>query len=208
MIDIDSIPDLRQALAAGNASPESVAKDALVRANSNTSHNVYISLDAERTLKDASVLPSRFAANPKPSLYGLPISLKDCFDLEGFSTSCGSKFYTAKNGIARADSSVAARLHSQGAVIVGKAHLHQLAYGITGENPEYADAAHPRDRSRWTGGSSRGGAAGVQEGSAVAAIGTDTGGSIRVPSALCGFGGFCASVRLRPTGGVWGGGVV
>ncbi|MGA3299039.1 MAG: amidase family protein, partial [Candidatus Acidiferrales bacterium] len=122
MIDIDSIPGLRQALAAGNASPESAAKDALVRANSNASHNVYISLDAERTLKEASVLPSRFAASPKPSLYGLPISLKDCFDLEGFSTSCGSKFYAAKNGIARADSSVAARLRSQGAVIVGKAH--------------------------------------------------------------------------------------
>src|SRR5580704_10681763 len=196
MIDIDSIPDLRQALAAGNASPESVAKDALVRANSNASHNVYISLDAERTLKDASVLPSRFAASPKPSLYGLPISLKDCFDLEGFSTTCGSKFYAAKNGIARADSSVAARLHSQGAVIVGKAHLHQLAYGITGENPDYGDCVQPRDPSRLTGGSSSGGAAGVQEGSAVAAIGTDTGGSIRVPAALCGLAGYRSTLGL------------
>src|SRR5277367_1780475 len=207
MIDIDSIPALRQALAAGNASPESVAKDALVRANSNTSHNVYISLDAERTLKDASVLPSRFAANPKPSLYGLPISLKDCFDLEGFSTSCGSKFYAAKNGIARADSSVAARLRSQGAVIVGKAHLHQLAYGITGENPDYGDCVQPRDPSRLTGGSSSGGAAGVQEGSAVAAIGTDTGGSIRVPAALCGLAGYRASIELAQERGLWRGGI-
>jgi Asp-tRNA(Asn)/Glu-tRNA(Gln) amidotransferase A subunit family amidase len=206
MIDIDSIPGLRQALAAGNASPESVAKDALVRANSNASHNVYISLDAERTLKDASVLPSRFAASPKPSLYGLPISLKDCFDLEGFSTSCGSKFYAAKNGIARADSSVAARLHSQGAVIVGKAHLHQLAYGITGENPDYGDCVQPRDPSRLTGGSSSGGAAGVQEGSAVAAIGTDTGGSIRVPAALCGLAGYRASIELAHQRGLWRGG--
>jgi len=206
VIDIDSIPDLRQALAAGNASPESVAKDALLRANSNTSHNVYISLDAERTLKDASVLPSRFAANPKPSLYGLPISLKDCFDLEGFSTSCGSKFYAAKNGIARADSSVAARLRSQGAVIVGKAHLHQLAYGITGENPDYGDCVQPRDPSRLTGGSSSGGAAGVQEGSAVAAIGTDTGGSIRVPAALCGLAGYRASIELAHQRDLWRGG--
>ncbi len=150
MIDTDSIPDLRQALAAGSASPESVAEQALARANSNASHNVYISLDAGRTLSEASALPSRFASNPKPLLYGLPVSLKDCFDLAGFPTSCGSKFYAAKNRIARADSSVAARLRSQGAVIVGKAHLHQLAYGITGENPDYGDCVQPRDPSRLT----------------------------------------------------------
>src|SRR5271170_3100346 len=193
MIDTDSIPDLCQALAAGSASPESVAEQALARANSNASHNVYISLDAGRTLSEASALPSRFASNPKPLLYGLPVSLKDCFDLAGFPTSCGSRFYAAKNGIAREDSAVAARLRSQGAAIVGKAHLHQLAYGITGENPDYGDCVQPRDPSRLTGGSSSGGAASVQEGSAVAAIGTDTGGSIRAPAALCGLAGYRAT---------------
>jgi Asp-tRNA(Asn)/Glu-tRNA(Gln) amidotransferase A subunit family amidase len=207
MIDTDSIPDLRQALAAGSASPESVAEQALARANSNASHNVYISLDAGRTLSEASALPSRFASHPKPLLYGLPVSLKDCFDLAGFPTSCGSKFYAAKNRIARADSSVAARLRSQGAVIVGKAHLHQLAYGITGENPDYGDCVQPRDPTRLTGGSSSGGAAGVQEGSAVAAIGTDTGGSIRVPAALCGLAGYRASIELAHERGLWRGGI-
>jgi Asp-tRNA(Asn)/Glu-tRNA(Gln) amidotransferase A subunit family amidase len=207
MIDTASIPDLCQALAAESVSPESVAEQALARANSNASHNVYISLDAGRTLSEASALPSRFASNPKPLLYGLPVSLKDCFDLAGFPTSCGSKFYAAQNRIARADSSVAARLRSQGAVIVGKAHLHQLAYGITGENPDYGDCVQPRDPSRLTGGSSSGGAAGVQEGSAVAAIGTDTGGSIRVPAALCGLAGYRASIELAHERGLWRGGI-
>src|SRR5271154_5629427 len=207
MIDTDSIPDLCQALAAGSAPPESVAEQALARANSNASHNVYISLDAGRTLSEASALPSRFASNPKPLLYGLPVSLKDCFDLAGFPTSCGSKYYAAKNRIARADSSVAARLHSQGAVIVGKAHLHQLAYGITGENPDYGDCVQPGAPQWLTGGSSSGAAASVMEGSALAAIGTDTGGSIRAPAALCGLAGYRASIRLAKERGLWRGSV-
>src|SRR5271170_7947784 len=202
MIDTDSIPDLCQALAAGSASPKSVAEHALAHANSNASRNVYISLDAERALSEAAALPSRFDSNPKPLLYGLPVSLKDCFDLAGFPTSCGSRFYAAKNGIAREDSAVAAQLRSQGAAIVGKAHLHQLAYGITGENPDYGDCVQPRDPSRLTGGSSSGGAASVQEGSAVAAIGTDTGGSIRAPAALCGLAGYRATLGI----GDWCGG--
>lgn len=207
MIATDSIPDLRQALTAGSASPKSLAEQALARANSNASHNVYVSLDADRTLSEASALPSRFDSNPKPLLYGLPVSLKDCFDLAGFPTSCGSKFYAAKNGIAPANSAVAERLRSQGAVIVGKTHLHQLAYGITGENPDYGDCVQPRDSRRLTGGSSSGGAASVQEGSAVAAIGTDTGGSIRTPAALCGLAGYRASIELAHQRGLWRGGI-
>ena len=128
--------------------------------------------------------------------YGLPVSLKDCFDLAGFPTTCGSRFYAEHNGIASQDSWVAERLRSQGAVITGKTHLHQLAYGITGENSEYGDCSQPRNPAWLTGGSSSGAAASVQEGSAVAAIGTDTGGSIRCPAALCGLAGYRSSVGL------------
>jgi Asp-tRNA(Asn)/Glu-tRNA(Gln) amidotransferase A subunit family amidase len=197
---------LRAQLDDAEISPASVANSSLHLSNSNASHNVYIGLDPDWTRREAAALPERFAANPKPLLYGLPVSLKDCFDLAGFPTTCGSRFYAAKNGIARADSAVASRLRSQGAIIIGKAHLHQLAYGITGENPDYGDCLQPNDPRRLTGGSSSGGAASVQEGSAVAAIGTDTGGSIRAPAALCGLAGYRASIELAHQCGLWRGG--
>jgi Asp-tRNA(Asn)/Glu-tRNA(Gln) amidotransferase A subunit family amidase len=140
-------------------------------------------------------------------LYGMPVSLKDCFDLAGFVTTAGTKFYAQHNAPAREDSAVAARLKEQGAVIVGKTHLHPLAYGITGENPDYGDETQPRDAKLLTGGSSSGASASVQEGSAAAGIGTDTGGSIRVPAALCGLAGYRASIELAHERGLWRGGV-
>ncbi|MGH9572976.1 MAG: amidase [Candidatus Acidiferrales bacterium] len=197
------IQKLRDALSSGAESPESLAGDAIARANSNIGKNVYIALDPERVTREAKDLSSHFPKLHKPPLYGLPISLKDCFDLAGFPTSCGSAAYAALSGTKKTDSAVASRLRSQGAVIVGKTNLHPLAYGITGENPDYGDCAQPRDATRLTGGSSSGAAASVQEGSAVAAIGTDTGGSIRVPSALCGLAGYRASIDLANEQGLW-----
>ena len=182
--------------------PYSAVERALEHANSNAGKNVYIALEAERALREAEELPLRFAAE-KPLLYGLPVSLKDLFDLEGSRTTCGTRFYGERNGVAIADSAVAKRLRSQGAVIIGKTNLHPLAYGITGENPDYGDCVQPRDAQRLTGGSSSGAAASVQEGSAVAAIATDTGGSIRVPSALCGLAGYRASLGLAYMKGLW-----
>jgi Asp-tRNA(Asn)/Glu-tRNA(Gln) amidotransferase A subunit family amidase len=200
------IEAVRAALDAGETTPRALAEQALSRANSNASRNVYLALDPERTLREAEDLPARFPGTPKPPLYGLPISLKDCFDLQGFPTTCGSKFYAERNAVAREDSGVAARLRSLGAMIVGKTHMHPLAYGITGENPEYGDSLQPDDARRLTGGSSSGAAASVQEGSAVAGIGTDTGGSIRVPAALSGLAGYRASIELAHQRGLWRGG--
>jgi aspartyl-tRNA(Asn)/glutamyl-tRNA(Gln) amidotransferase subunit A len=127
-------------------------------------------------------------------LWGLPISFKDCFDLAGSPTSCGVHFYSDRDGKVARDSWLVEQLRAAGAVIVGKTHLHPLAYGITGENAEFGDCLQPRDSGALTGGSSSGAAASVQEGSAVAAIGTDTGGSIRAPAALCGLAGYRASL--------------
>jgi aspartyl-tRNA(Asn)/glutamyl-tRNA(Gln) amidotransferase subunit A len=201
------IQEIRGQIDSAERSPSSVLETALSSANTNSGHNVFIALDRERASRDALSLPSRFGAAPKPALYGIPVSLKDCFDLEGHATSCGSRYYARTNGIAIADSAVATCLRSQGALIVGKTHLHQLAYGITGENPDYGDCAQPLRPTRLTGGSSSGGAASVQEGSAVAAIGTDTGGSIRVPAALCGLAGYRASIDLAHQHGLWRGGM-
>jgi len=173
------------------------AQEALARANSNAGKNVYLALDRERLLAEAEALPSRFPdPAQRPPLFGVPIGVKDCFNVAGYPSSCGSHFYAEKNGIAAADSAVAARLRQAGAVIMGKTHLHQLAYGITGENSEYGDCVQPNNPQALTGGSSSGSSASVQEGSAVASIGTDTGGSIRVPSALCGLAGYRSSLGL------------
>jgi aspartyl-tRNA(Asn)/glutamyl-tRNA(Gln) amidotransferase subunit A len=202
-----ALQQLRAQLRSGGTTPRAATERALAHANRNAGHNVYLALDAERALRDADALPARFPANEKPPLYGLPISLKDCFDLAGFVTTAGSRFYARRNPPAREDSAVAARLRSQGAVIVGKTHLHPLAYGITGENPDYGDCTQPRDSSLLTGGSSSGAAASIQEGSAVAAIGSDTGGSIRAPAALCGLAGYRASLELAHERDLWRGGV-
>ena len=81
----------------------------------------------------------------RAALWGLPISVKDCFDLAGAPTSCGVHFYRDLNGIAARDSWLVEQLRAAGAVIIGKTHLHPLAYGITGENPEFGDCVQPRD---------------------------------------------------------------
>jgi aspartyl-tRNA(Asn)/glutamyl-tRNA(Gln) amidotransferase subunit A len=196
-----ALHQLREALRSGLVTPRAAVEQALSRANSNAGHNVYLALDAERALRDADQLPQRFPDTAKPPLYGLPVSLKDCFDFAGFITTAGSRFYAQRNAAAVEDSAVAARLRSQGAIIVGKTHMHPLAYGITGENPDYGDCTQPCNPALLTAGSSSGAAASVQEGSAVAAIGTDTGGSIRVPAAICGLAGYRASIELATPSG-------
>jgi aspartyl-tRNA(Asn)/glutamyl-tRNA(Gln) amidotransferase subunit A len=186
---------------AGTTSPEAEASACLARANGNASRNTYIALDPDWTLSEARRQTARAAAEPHLPLYGIPIALKDCFDLAGFPTSSGSRFYAQNLPPAAADSWVAARLRQAGAVITGKTHLHQLAFGITGENRDYGDCLQPADPALLTGGSSSGSAAAVQEGSAFAAIGTDTGGSVRAPAALCGLAGYRSSLGL----GEWAG---
>jgi Asp-tRNA(Asn)/Glu-tRNA(Gln) amidotransferase A subunit family amidase len=123
--------------------------------------------------------------------------------MAGTVTTCGSRFYAETTPRAAHDSAMAHVLRGAGALITGKTHLHPLAYGITGQNPDFGDCLQPRDANLLTGGSSSGAAASVQEGSALAAIGTDTGGSIRVPAALCGLTGFRASQPLAYGPGPW-----
>jgi len=174
-----------------------LAQRALSCANSNAGHNTYLWRNDAWTLAEAH----RLAANPdtilngnEHPLWGVPVSMKDCFDLAGAPTSCGTFFYRDLNGIRQNDSWLAELLRTAGAIITGKTHLHPLAYGITGENPEFGDCLQPEDEGALTGGSSSGAAASVQEGSAFAAIGTDTGGSVRVPAALCGLSGYRATL--------------
>ncbi len=194
-----TLGNLRRALANGSVSPAELAAQALDRSNRNAGRNTYLWQERAWTLAEAAraeAMP-RGEAGPfsdgRSPLWGLPISVKDCFDLAGAPTSCGVRFYRELLGIAARDSWLVERLRAAGAVITGKTHLHPLAYGITGENPEFGDCLQPGNPRALTGGSSSGAAASVLEGSAIAAIGTDTGGSIRAPAALCGLAGYRAS---------------
>jgi Asp-tRNA(Asn)/Glu-tRNA(Gln) amidotransferase A subunit family amidase len=195
-----TIRGTREALASGSVTPGNLAREALQRANRNVGKNTYLWRDPDWTLEEAA----RAAAIPRSvggqfgdgrsNLWGIPVSVKDCFDLAGAPTSCGVHFYRDFNGVAQRDSWLVEQLRKAGAVITGKTHLHPLAYGITGENPEFGDCEQPGNPGALTGGSSSGAAASVLEGSALAAIGTDTGGSVRGPAALCGLAGYRASL--------------
>jgi aspartyl-tRNA(Asn)/glutamyl-tRNA(Gln) amidotransferase subunit A len=191
-----TIRGLQSALASGSVRPSELAAQALDRSNANAGHNTYLWQDPAWTQAEAAraeAAPRPFGGDGGDHLWGLPISVKDCFDLAGAPTTCGVNFYRDLHGPASRDSWLVRRLRAAGAIITGKTHLHPLAYGITGENPEFGDCAQPGNPNALTGGSSSGAAASVLEGSAVAAIGTDTGGSIRVPAALCGLAGYRAS---------------
>ncbi|HWT66279.1 MAG TPA: amidase family protein, partial [Terracidiphilus sp.] len=156
---------LHTALVEGCITPTQLAAEALSHASSNASRNTHLWRDPAWTLAEAGRVQHAPTRSP---LCGLPISVKDCFDLAGAPTSCGVRFYRDLHGPASADSWLVAQLRALGAVITGKTHLHPLAYGITGENPEFGDCVQPGDPASLTGGSSSGAAASVLEGSAVA----------------------------------------
>ncbi len=127
-------------------------------------------------------------------LAGLPVSVKDLFDLAGAPTTCGSPFYASTRPMPRVDSGYVARWRRAGVNFVGKTHLNEFAYGITGENRWFGNCTIPGYPDRLTGGSSSGAAASVLSGAACLALGTDTGGSLRAPAALCGLVSFRQSL--------------
>jgi aspartyl-tRNA(Asn)/glutamyl-tRNA(Gln) amidotransferase subunit A len=126
-------------------------------------------------------------------LHGVPIGVKDLCETAGVRTTAGSSFLS--RWVPDRDATVVRRLRAAGAVIVGKLNLHEFAFGTTGINPHTGTARNPWDLDRLTGGSSSGSGAAVAAGACFGALGTDTGGSIRMPSALCGI------VGLKPTHG-------
>lgn len=209
---LSALGELRERLRTGGVTPVEVVAAAQRRADESAGLKcvgcgTYIWRDAAAAVGYAKTLPDRFPdVEARPLLYGVPVSVKDCFDVAGTVTGCGSKFYAGLHEPATEDAWIVERLLDAGAVVMGKTHLHQLAYGITGENKDYGNSLQPRDRSLLTGGSSSGATASVQEGSAMVAVGTDTGGSVRVPAALCGMAGYRASHGMFPEEICWKGG--
>ena len=126
-------------------------------------------------------------------LHGIPFGLKDLFYVKGIRNTSGSKIYD--HFVPDFDSTIALRLKEAGAILVGKLNLHPFAYGTTGENEEYGHMHNPWNPALITGGSSGGSGSAVASGQCTLTMGTDTGGSIRIPGALCGL------VGLKPTYG-------
>jgi Asp-tRNA(Asn)/Glu-tRNA(Gln) amidotransferase A subunit family amidase len=142
----------------------------------------------------------RVSGQPVSPLAGIPLSIKDLIDVRGETTMAGSVVLEGRPPAA-ADAPVVARLRAAGAAIIGKTNMTEFAFSGVGINPHYGTPANPADPTRIPGGSSSGAAVSVAAGLCVAAIGSDTGGSIRIPAALCGLVGFKPTMRRVPTAG-------
>ncbi len=158
----------------------------------------FISLDLERARTKAAAIDADF--DNGAMLTGIPYACKDLFDVRGVITTAGSR--VLDDNLAQRDAEAVGRLDRAGAVFIGKNNLHEFAYGATGENQVYGTPPNPYDTTRLAGGSSSGSAAAVGFGLCPAALGTDTGGSVRAPAALCGLVGFKPTIGRISSDGV------
>jgi aspartyl-tRNA(Asn)/glutamyl-tRNA(Gln) amidotransferase subunit A len=134
---------------------------------------------------------------------GTIVSIKDLFDVAGEPTRAGSKILAEEAAPAKADATIVQRLRAAGAIIVAKTNMTEFAFSGIGANPHFGTPGNPRDRTRVPGGSSAGAPVAVADGMCEIAIGTDTGGSVRIPAALCGLVGFKPSRQRVPTDGAF-----
>src|ERR1700731_1346327 len=155
--------------------------------------HAFITLPGERARQDARRAGRRLAQGESGPLLGVPIAVKDLFATRGVRTTAGSRIL--KDRVPSRDAAVVARLRAAGAIIFGKTNLHEFAYGVSTANPWWGIARNPHDPTRSPGGSSGGSAIAVVAGLCAGALGSDTGGSVRVPASLCG------CVGLKPTFG-------
>ncbi|MBS0243098.1 MAG: amidase [Proteobacteria bacterium] len=201
-----TLTKLANDLAQGRTTSRALVDECLARIadSSGEGSRAFISVDAKgaKAAADAHDLLRKAGAAPSP-LAGIPIAIKDLADIAGQVTTAGSKAL-ADRAPANADAPVVARLRAAGLVIIGRANMTEFAYSGIGANPHYGTPAAPWDRANRhvPGGSSSGSAAAVAYGMAYGALGTDTGGSCRIPAAYCGVAGFKPTARRVPTGHV------
>ena len=191
----DSLIEIARQVCGGEADPRQIAGQALERiAALNPALNAVVATTPERALSEASTIAESLQAGERPPpLAGVPILHKDIICTRDTPTTAGSELL--RGYVPAADAAVVARLASSGTILVGKTNTHEFATGTTGTVSCFGPALNPWDTQRVTGGSSSGSAAALAAGLVPAATGTDTGGSIRIPSACCG------TVGLKPTYG-------
>ena len=197
-----TIAKLARALRTRELTAETVTDRCLSAiAERNPSLNAFITVSADAAREQARRTDAEIEAGRyRGPLHGVPISLKDLIDLSGTATSAASR--VRQGHMAVADATVVTRLREAGAVLIGKTNLHEFALGTTNEDSAFGAARHPLDISRSPGGSSGGSAVSVLADMAYASIGTDTGGSVRIPSAACGLVGLKPAIGEIPTDGV------
>jgi aspartyl-tRNA(Asn)/glutamyl-tRNA(Gln) amidotransferase subunit A len=180
------------AIAAGELAPSELVASVLERIEQvEPLLDAFVAVDPERAMRDAREQDGQRGG----PLHGLPLAIKDIFDVEGLPTRCGSDAY-ADARRAAADAPAVARLRAAGAIVVGKTRTHELACGVY-----TAPTRNPWDLERSPGGSSGGSAAAVAGGAALGAIGSDTGGSIRIPASHCGLAGLKPTYDVVPRDG-------
>ncbi len=190
-----TIREARASLRARHISAVELTKAALSRIERhNGSLRAFITVTADQALAEAAQADREMAAGrDRGPLHGIPIALKDLFYTKGVLTTAGSKVYA--QFVPERDATVVERLRAAGAVMLGKLNMHELAYGTTSANPHYGAVRNPWNTEHSPGGSSGGSGVAVATHMAYAAMGSDTGGSIRIPAAYCG------AVGLKPTYG-------
>ncbi|MBI4463918.1 MAG: Asp-tRNA(Asn)/Glu-tRNA(Gln) amidotransferase GatCAB subunit A, partial [Acidobacteria bacterium] len=192
-----SLADISTLIHAKQVSPVEVTAQALERITQlNPRLNAFLTITDDLAKEQARAAEAEIlAGHYRGPLHGVPVAVKDLFYTRGVRTTAGSKILA--NFVPDFDATVVEKLHQAGAVLVGKTALHEFAYGVTNDNPHFGPTRNPWNPQRTSGGSSGGSGVAVASGMVFAALGSDTGGSIRIPASFCGVTG------LKPTfGGV------
>jgi aspartyl-tRNA(Asn)/glutamyl-tRNA(Gln) amidotransferase subunit A len=197
-----TIEEFGKRLRARAVTSEQVTEECLRRIDAdNPRLNAFILVMADEARLQAREADREIAAgHDRGALHGVPISVKDLYDIRGTATTAASR--VREGHVARRDAQAVAHLRQAGAVFVGKTNLHEFAFGTTNEDSAFGPARNPHDASRSPGGSSGGSAASVAAGMALATLGTCTGGSIRIPAAACGIVGLKPSFGEVSTHGI------
>ncbi len=196
-----SVSDITAMLEAGETTSVAVVTELLARAEAHADLNAFITLDGEGALKRAATLDEmRGRGEELGPLHGIPFVVKDNTHVAGMPNTGGTP--GLESFVPAEDAPTVAALRAAGAIILGKTNLHELAFGITSNNGAYGAVGNPYDPSAFAGGSSGGTGSAISAGIAPAGLGTDTGGSVRIPAALTGIVGFRPSTDRYDSSGV------